>query len=403
MSELTETSGRPLASTTTQQPQLPEGNTIHPPTSTHTRHRKNSQSPDEQSKASNNTTSHHLPGTVKQASPGPHVGSSRSEQRSTASPMNMASQLSSVHYTRTGRISKAKKGLKVHNCENCGRSYTRAEHLRRHQKNHAQDDALVCEYPDCGKIFYRLDLLHRHQERHNEPGKESRQHSVFSQEGSPEAPQVSVPSLVPSSIAATLPPTPSYYPPQPISPILDSAAIQSHTKQRGSYSAAHSVALPVAIDAMPPGLSWGEPYSQSPGYSSSSGHASPIPGSGDYTNMFANPSYGSNRTRTASDASFDPWVYPSQSPTSVTSTLPCTWPSSDKASTAPGLAYMPQPYPLMNIPIATSMGHMSGYGHFGQKTMMQRDADEGVILFGEQPYGSYIPLSPSSIDLPLSA
>lgn len=121
MSELTETSGRPLASTTTQQPQLPEGNTIHPPTSTHTRHRKNSQSPDEQSKASNNTTSHHLPGTVKQASPGPHVGSSRSEQRSTASPMNMASQLSSVHYTRTGRISKAKKGLKVHNCENCGR------------------------------------------------------------------------------------------------------------------------------------------------------------------------------------------------------------------------------------------------------------------------------------------
>jgi hypothetical protein len=26
----------------------------------------------------------------------------------------------SINYTRTGRISKAKKGLKVHNCE-CGR------------------------------------------------------------------------------------------------------------------------------------------------------------------------------------------------------------------------------------------------------------------------------------------
>lgn len=73
-----------------------------------------------------------------------------------------------IHYTRTGRISKVKKGLKVYNCE-CGRSYTRAEHLRRHQKNHAQDP-LVCDYPDCGKTFFRIDLLLRHQECHNDPG-----------------------------------------------------------------------------------------------------------------------------------------------------------------------------------------------------------------------------------------
>jgi hypothetical protein len=73
----------------------------------------------------------------------------------------------SVNYTRTGRISKAKKGLKVYSCE-CGRSYTRAEHLRRHQQNHTSDQALVCEYPSCGKVFYRPDLLLRHQERHQE-------------------------------------------------------------------------------------------------------------------------------------------------------------------------------------------------------------------------------------------
>jgi hypothetical protein len=36
---------------------------------------------------------------------------------------------------------------------------------RRHQKNHAQADAIVCVYPDCGKTFYRPDLLHRHMER----------------------------------------------------------------------------------------------------------------------------------------------------------------------------------------------------------------------------------------------
>ncbi|CAI6331744.1 unnamed protein product [Periconia digitata] len=75
-----------------------------------------------------------------------------------------------VRYTRTGRISKAKKQLKVHNCE-CGRSYTRAEHLRRHQKNH--ESTVLCDYPGCGKLFYRIDLLQRHQERHNESSAEA--------------------------------------------------------------------------------------------------------------------------------------------------------------------------------------------------------------------------------------
>lgn len=42
-------------------------------------------------------------------------------QRST-SPTQMSPD-SSVHYTRTGRISKAKKGLKVHHCD-CGRVRT---------------------------------------------------------------------------------------------------------------------------------------------------------------------------------------------------------------------------------------------------------------------------------------
>ncbi|PSN60006.1 hypothetical protein BS50DRAFT_217244 [Corynespora cassiicola Philippines] len=71
-----------------------------------------------------------------------------------------------LQYTKTGRISKAKKGLKVHSCE-CGRSYTRAEHLRRHQKNHEQT-AFTCTFAHCGKTFFRLDLLQRHQERHQD-------------------------------------------------------------------------------------------------------------------------------------------------------------------------------------------------------------------------------------------
>ncbi|KAL5455555.1 hypothetical protein PMIN06_004385 [Paraphaeosphaeria minitans] len=70
-----------------------------------------------------------------------------------------------VVYTKTGRISKAKKGLKVHVCEECGRSFTRAEHLRRHQKNHGPNQ-VRCEL--CGKVFFRTDLLQRHLERHKD-------------------------------------------------------------------------------------------------------------------------------------------------------------------------------------------------------------------------------------------
>ncbi|KAF1848826.1 uncharacterized protein K460DRAFT_404092 [Cucurbitaria berberidis CBS 394.84] len=426
MSEPSETSGRPLAPPTKQLQRL-EDNPLHQSTSTHTKHRKPSQSSDDRLKGSKTTNASRRRGSLKQSLPDPHTGSSRSNQRSTTSPTNMMSHLSSVNYTRTGRVSKAKKGLKVHNCENCGRSYTRAEHLRRHQKNHDQDDALVCEFPDCGKIFHRIDLLHRHQERHIEPGNESRQPSVVSQGESPEETHTSVPGLVPSSIAAiSLPPTPSYYTPQPVSPLHETSALPrynynpfrtpriprtpqapssfnhvvrsspsstsdpNYTKQRASYSARHPVAVPMPIDAMTPNLSWSESYSQSPGYSSSEGYASPIPGPGDYTNVFANPPYGPgpNRTRTSSNAScIGEWSYLSRSPTSTASNLAYAWSTSDKTPTAPGLAYMSTSYPMTSMPISAGIDPMSIYGHFEQKTLMQRDEEEGVFLFGEQPYG----------------
>ncbi|KAK8211057.1 hypothetical protein IWZ01DRAFT_483098 [Phyllosticta capitalensis] len=86
------------------------------------------------------------------------------------SPMDTAP----TKYTKTGRISKAKKGLKVHLCESCGKSYTRAEHLRRHQQNHSSA-ALQCDWPGCGKSFHRNDLLERHKERHNDPNANERE------------------------------------------------------------------------------------------------------------------------------------------------------------------------------------------------------------------------------------
>jgi hypothetical protein len=41
----------------------------------------------------------------------------------------------------------------------------------------------------------------------------------------------------------------------------------------------------------------------------------------------------------------------------------------------------------MSLGITTDIDPMTGYGHFGPKSMMQRDEEEGVILFPEQPYG----------------
>ena len=55
----------------------------------------------------------------QQASSPPAAPAHASLMQPSASP-TLASPDSSVNYTRTGRISKAKKGLKVHNCE-CGR------------------------------------------------------------------------------------------------------------------------------------------------------------------------------------------------------------------------------------------------------------------------------------------
>ncbi|KAH8820992.1 fungal-specific transcription factor domain-containing protein [Xylogone sp. PMI_703] len=80
-----------------------------------------------------------------------------------------------VKYTPvTGRVSKAKKGVPVHTCSLCRppKTFTRAEHLRRHQKSH-QDPTFTCTYENCEKAFHRPDLLARHISRHEIQGEEA--------------------------------------------------------------------------------------------------------------------------------------------------------------------------------------------------------------------------------------
>ncbi|KAK3955043.1 hypothetical protein QBC32DRAFT_60692 [Pseudoneurospora amorphoporcata] len=71
----------------------------------------------------------------------------------------------------TGRVSRAKKGIPVHVCDICRppKTFTRAEHLRRHQLGHGPPE-YRCPYTNCDKAFHRPDLLARHQQRHEQEG-----------------------------------------------------------------------------------------------------------------------------------------------------------------------------------------------------------------------------------------
>ncbi|QQK46046.1 Zinc finger, C2H2 [Penicillium digitatum] len=74
-----------------------------------------------------------------------------------------------ITYTpTTHRISKAKKGKRVHACQYpaCGKVFTRAEHRRRHELNHNPEASYRCPTQGCKKAFHRADLLARHIERH---------------------------------------------------------------------------------------------------------------------------------------------------------------------------------------------------------------------------------------------
>ncbi|KAI1625519.1 fungal-specific transcription factor domain-containing protein [Exophiala viscosa] len=55
----------------------------------------------------------------------------------------------------------------------CGRNYSRAEHLYRHQLNHNPKEIYKCDYPGCSRTFVRNDLCLRHRERHDNRSKQA--------------------------------------------------------------------------------------------------------------------------------------------------------------------------------------------------------------------------------------
>ncbi|KAK5199714.1 hypothetical protein LTR20_005589 [Exophiala xenobiotica] len=71
--------------------------------------------------------------------------------------------------------------------EGCGKSYSRAEHLYRHQLNPndtPQDTPKTiyrCDFPECTRYFVRQDLCIRHRERHTTSGSQLHKRDTFAQ------------------------------------------------------------------------------------------------------------------------------------------------------------------------------------------------------------------------------
>ncbi|KAK4054473.1 hypothetical protein OIV83_000967 [Microbotryomycetes sp. JL201] len=63
---------------------------------------------------------------------------------------------------------RATNGEKKFVCDepNCGKAFSRPDHLSRHKLNHNPVTTYRCSHAGCPKTFVRLDLLVRHEERH---------------------------------------------------------------------------------------------------------------------------------------------------------------------------------------------------------------------------------------------
>ncbi|KAK1976799.1 hypothetical protein LZ30DRAFT_753250 [Colletotrichum cereale] len=163
----------------------------------------------------------------------------------------------------TGRVSRAKKGMKVHTCDICrpSKTFTRAEHLRRHQLSH-ETPQYACAIPGCDRAFHRKDLLERHQQRHELEGDK-----VSRSRGASQSRRASAGSLEGGIRGLGLQHPMLGYPPNATTPIQSLPMTQnmSHTSSYPSMSA------PDASKSMPShvGNDGYRPSSGGPGYGGS--------------------------------------------------------------------------------------------------------------------------------------
>ncbi|KAJ5169226.1 uncharacterized protein N7482_004820 [Penicillium canariense] len=121
--------------------------------------------------------------------------------------------------------------------EGCGKSYSRAEHLYRHQLNHTPKQIFRCDFPNCYRSFVRQDLCIRHRERHTTRGSQLQKRDSFANDSPDESPHKSLmPASSPSSPSMTAtdypfltgpPPPSSKSPPNTVFPLPTSTTIDT--------------------------------------------------------------------------------------------------------------------------------------------------------------------------------
>jgi hypothetical protein len=95
----------------------------------------------------------------------------------------------------------------------------------------------------------------------------------------------------------------------------------------------------------------------------------------------------SPRTRSSSYVSIiEPWERPTSWESSATSTTGYTFTLKDTYFTPSTLPYTTASYPMTGMPMS-AVNPMFEYGHFGPRSLAQRDDEEKAFLFPEESFG----------------
>ncbi|KAL9044722.1 MAG: hypothetical protein Q9214_002157 [Letrouitia sp. 1 TL-2023] len=303
------------------------------PTSSHPRRRRTSPISRTSQASSGNTSEHSRRKGAKQASSGPREKPSRGSLFNMPAPIDPATE---VTYTpTTHRISKAKKGKKVHACEypGCNKVFTRAEHRKRHEANHNVEPAFECIWSDSNDHTHSDSTVDANLNRHDmpEPTRGQRSHRSTSEVSS----NPSSSGVLPTNISH-----PPSVPAQAMSQgTMSITSIIEHPPRNDFSPSAHNMNDLSHMTIGPHPHSYHPDYmyarlgsADSPMYSSDSCYSpmSDYPGSQIANQSFPQEGIIPRPASTFSDTSFQP--HPTASPLSAGS-YPAPWASLDATST----------------------------------------------------------------------
>ncbi|KAL5625228.1 hypothetical protein BROUX41_005288 [Berkeleyomyces rouxiae] len=182
-------------------------------------------------------------------------GDGRGRRRSRSSPEEYEDEDGGQAQSSDGPTRKrrrSRKGLdKKFECphEGCGKSYSRAEHLYRHQLNHNPKQIYSCDFPDCSRTFVRLDLCNRHKDRHTAKGSALNRKDMLASQNQQQQQQPQAQTQLPTQNQAARLQTPAQTKIQ--AQIKDQNFIVSPTAETPRFGIAASVAATMSDSISP--------------------------------------------------------------------------------------------------------------------------------------------------------